>query len=371
MDRFIVYTHTFCPQAACRHESTYLVEEQKTAFLEVGGPREWLDGLQFAPKKLRELHYANIILAHRPWLFDQHHVQKLLKCGWSVSEATHAICLLAQFHALSSFVIGCGVEAVSGEGEVQQPLFVQPCPSGSPSSQELFEGGVDVLVERMKTLSVAHSDYSCVSEECTRVSFEKLKKQAATFSSLDVDCPANMPSRYSHLSPDSDFVYTDFSKRGEKSSVPTLKSQDCSWEEHGFSLVSELYCSVADILDDKFKTAYDLTYYTCGLKTHIDTFPFRRGVWNYLHCLYGIRHDDYDYSQINHLLDRNLKLFLKTVSCFPERLACPSSPPDPALATVMKGFLMSEKIHVMVLVLEARLQAELLHGLRAIGHCRM
>lgn len=56
-------------------------------------------------------------------------------------------------------------------------------------------------------------------------SFEKLKKQAATFSSPDVDCPANIPFRYSHLSPDSDFMYTDFSKRGEKSSVPTLKSQ--------------------------------------------------------------------------------------------------------------------------------------------------
>lgn len=57
------------------------------------------------------------------------------------------------------------------------------------------------------------------------------------------------------------------------------------------------------------------------------------------------RHDDYDYSQINHLLDRNLKLFLKTVSCYPERLACPTSP-ETDLATVMKGFLMSEKVYI-------------------------
>lgn len=71
---------------------------------------------------------------------------------------------------------------------------------------------------------------------------------------------------------------------------PHCLFQDCSWEEHGFSLVSELYSEVADILDNKFKTAYNMTYYTCGHKTHVDTFLFRQAVWNYLHCLYGIRY---------------------------------------------------------------------------------
>ena len=53
--------------------------------------------------------------------------------------------------------------------------------------------------------------------------------------------------------------------------------------------MSELYNQVAELIDDKFKTAYNLTYFTCGHETHVDTFPFRQGVWNYLHCLYGIR----------------------------------------------------------------------------------
>lgn len=351
--------------AACRHECTYLVEEQRAAFLEVGGPPEWLEGLQHAPKKLRDLHTSNLLLAHRPWMFDSQHVQKLLKNSWSVSELTHAVCIMAQFHALASFIIGTGVEAASGDISPLPSLYVQGCQSGSPNSQELSEGGVDILLERMRTLSVAQQD-NCVSEEKTRKSFEKLRKQTATISTPDVECPTTGGGRYSHLSPDTDFMYTDFSKRGEKTAVPTIKSQDCSWEEHGFSLVSELYNNVADLLDDKFKTAYSLTYFTCGHETHVDTFPFRRGVWNYLHCLYGIRHDDYDYSQINQLLERNLKMFLKTVACYPERLSCT----DPNLA-IMKGFQQSEKIHVMILVLEARLQAELLHALRALGHCLM
>lgn len=348
--------------ASCRHECSYLVEEQKTAFLEAGGPEIWLQGLQFAPKKLQELHHTNIILGHQPWLYNITHVEKLLKASWSVSELTQAICILAQFHALSSYVHGVGIEASSGDTHVCPSNFVQACASSSPSSVELSEGGVDVLLERMRCISFSQSECHCISEEQTRVSFEKLKKQTANISSPDVQMVAGQ-SRYSHLSPDPDFVYVDFHRRGEKSPVPTLKSQDCSWEEHGFSLVSELYNEVGDILDNKFKTAYNLTYYTCGHKTHVDTFPFRRAVWNYLHCLYGIRHDDYDYSQINQLLERKLKMFLKTVSCYPERLTG-----GEATTTIMKGFQQSEKVHVMVLVLEARLQAELLHGLRSLGH---
>ncbi|KAK8731214.1 hypothetical protein OTU49_007490 [Cherax quadricarinatus] len=352
--------------AACRHDCSFLVEEQKTAFLEVGGSEEWLQGLHYAPKKLQDLHHTNLILAHQPWLYNKHHVLKLVKSGWSVSEITHAICIMAQFHALSSFIHGCGVEATCSDLQVHSSPFVQACSSGSPSSRELSEGGVDILLERMRTLSLAQSDYNCISEELTRESFEKLKKQTANISTPEVECTNATHSRYSHLSPDPDFMYVDFHKRGEKTSVPTVKSQDCSWEEHGFSLVSELYNEVGDLLDDKFKTAYNMTYYTCGHKTHVDTFLFRQGVWNYLHCLYGIRHDDYDYSQINQLLERNLKMFLKTVSCYPEQLTCA----DPA-ASIMKGFLQSEKIHVMILVLEARLQAELLHGLRALGQYLM
>ncbi|KAK7080084.1 Sestrin-1, partial [Halocaridina rubra] len=358
------FKYSYFFQASCRHDCSYLVEEQKSAFLESGGPEIWLQGIQFAPKKLQELHHTNLILAHQPWLYDIQHVKKLLKTNWSVSELTQAICILAQFHALSSYVHGVGIEA-SSDVHLSNTDFLQACASSSPSSLELSEGGVDVLLERMRSISLGQTETPCISEEQTRVSFEKLKKQTAGFGSPDLGMGSNQ-NRYSHLSPDSGFSYVDFYKRGEKSPVPTIKSQDCSWEEHGFSLVSELYSEVGDILDDKFKTAYSLTYYTCGNKTDVDTFPFRRAVWNYLHCLYGIRHDDYDYSQINQLLERKLKMFLKTVSCYPERLT-----EGQASTTVMKGFLQSEKVHVMVLVLEARLQAELLHGLRALGQYLM
>ena len=57
-----------------------------------------------------------------------------------------------------------------------------------------------------------------------------------------------------------------------------------------------------------------------GDLTDVDTTAFRRAIWNYCHCLFGIRHDDYDYSIVNQLLLRSLQSFIKTVSCFPERV---------------------------------------------------
>lgn len=35
-----------------------------------------------------------------------------------------------------------------------------------------------------------------------------------------------------------------------------------------------------------------------GVK-NVDTSKFRRAIWNYIQCIYGIRHDDYDYGEVN------------------------------------------------------------------------
>lgn len=58
-----------------------------------------------------------------------------------------------------------------------------------------------------------------------------------------------------------------------------------------------------------------------GDKKDVDTSVFRRAVWYYIQTLFGIRHDDYDYIVINKLLERNLKAYMKMVTCYPERIA--------------------------------------------------
>lgn len=62
-------------QAAARHHCTYLVQQHSAGFLEAGGEESWLSGLEHAPTKLRSLQTLNRLLAHRPWLITQQHIQ--------------------------------------------------------------------------------------------------------------------------------------------------------------------------------------------------------------------------------------------------------------------------------------------------------
>lgn len=62
---------------------------------------------------------------------------------------------------------------------------------------------------------------------------------------------------------------------------------------------NSLYNDVGRVLDEKFRAAYNLTYFTMGGIKNVDTSKFRRAIWNYIQCIFGIRHDDYDYGEVN------------------------------------------------------------------------
>jgi PA26 p53-induced protein (sestrin) len=57
-----------------------------------------------------------------------------------------------------------------------------------------------------------------------------------------------------------------------------------------------------------------------GNKRDVDTRTFRRAVWYYIHALFGIRHDDYNYSVITQLLEPSFMSYIKLVTFFPERV---------------------------------------------------
>ncbi|XP_076372702.1 sestrin-1-like isoform X8 [Tachypleus tridentatus] len=290
------YRHYIAIMASSRHQCTYLVKLQIQEFLLQEGNKEWLNGLCQVPQKLRDLDELNKILAHQPWLFNKSHI-----------------------------------EAVDAEA------------------------GVELLMLKMKTISEQQEEST--QEEKLKC-FQKEQNQSAE---LITDVGMSLPrSDIQRFTSDPDFSYRDFARRREASEIPTFRIQDYSWEDHGYSLLNRLYNDAGTFLDEKFKTAYDMTYHTMGSKNNVDTSTFRRAIWNYIQCLYGIRHDDYDYKEVNELLEKNLKTCIKTLCCYPERTT------KDDYDNVMREFRHSEKVHVNIMMLEARMQAELLYALRAI-----
>ncbi|XP_077341071.1 sestrin-3 isoform X3 [Lithobates pipiens] len=372
------YRHYIAIMAAARHQCAYLINMHVDEFLNTGGSSEWLNGLEYVPQRLKNLNEINKLLAHRPWLITKEHIQKLVKTGennWSLAELVHAVVLLAHYHALASFVFGSGINPDRGPDPpnglhlvVKNKLCV--CDFANDNSIENtsltsnstenadYESEIEVLMERMKKLQEEREEEEASQEEmATR--FEKEKKESLLVVSGAFDDDVVSMSNASRYIEDPGFGYKDFARRGEEH-LPTFRAHDYSWEDHGFSLVNRLYSDIGHLLDDKFRMVYNLTYNTMATHEDVDTTMLRRALFNYVHCMFGIRYDDYDYGEVNQLLERSLKVYIKTLTCYPERAT------KRMYDSYWRQFKHSEKVHVNLLLMEARMQAELLYALRAI-----
>lgn len=167
--------------------------------------------------------------------------------------------------------------------------------------------GVDALMARMKNLSEKSPEcneaelsnrFKSVEQQVNLTSLNTLRdsrlltgscylKQAVEMSAAKAEAVSDVPQNISHLIDDPTFTYQDFQRRGAAVSIPTFRIQDYSWDDHGYSLVNRLYSDVGNLLDVKFRAAYNLTYFTMADRTNVDTSKFRRAIWNYIQCIYG------------------------------------------------------------------------------------
>uniref|UniRef100_A0A8C2HPL0 Si:zfos-80g12.1 n=1 Tax=Cyprinus carpio TaxID=7962 RepID=A0A8C2HPL0_CYPCA len=327
------YRHYIAIMAAARHHCRYLVSLHSAQFLLADGDPLWLQGLEAAPLRLQHLDHINKVLAHQPWLTAHSHMQALLKTGeqcWSLAELVQAVVLLAHCHSLCSFIFGSG----SDSDTTPTPRVHHGTPPGY------------CLCDAANGNTALSPSLAGPTEKAPRrrvrmiIHFNVEEEDEAMFSAD--------PSRFVT---DPEFGYQEFARR-EEDHFQVFRVQDYSWEDHGFSLVNRLYSDIGHLLDERFRNVASLPFpHSPDLK---------RAIWNYIHCIYGIRYDDYDYGEVNRLLERGLKLYIKAVACYPDSSKTPLCPLSWAPVKA------SDKVHVNLLVMEARLQAELLYALRAI-----
>ncbi|XP_072293640.1 sestrin-3 [Eucyclogobius newberryi] len=358
------YRHYIAIMAAARHHCNYLVHLHSAQFLRVGGDPLWLQDLQAAPPRLRLLDQINKVLAHQPWLTSCAHIQVLLKSGeqcWSLAELVQAVVILAHCHSLCSFVFGSDAE-LNCASFSKSPSGTMPkyCPfdgsNGNTNVPQSLTPPPDLITHRRSLDS--SNDMTCLKEriqksqeECEKREEQLIQTQALQQTDLEEEEEVICFTDSSRFITDPDFCYQEFARRVEDP-YQVLRVQDFSWEDHGFSLINRLYSDIGHLLDDRFRSVATLP--------SLHSYDLRRAIWNYTHCVLGIRYDDYDYGEVNHLLERDLKFYIKAVACFPD-----STKTSMCLLnwTSLKP---SERIHLNLLILEARLQAELLYSLRAI-----
>ena len=283
--------HLVAVMASARLSCSSLVSHHRQELREVGG-RDWAQGLETAPEKVRKLSEVNMILAHRPWQISRDHVADLTSPGpdsWSLSELVNAIVLMCHFHSLASFIQSCVMMDASVE-------MVSGLPGSSPGLESYK---VEELMKKMRRLQDRAESLPPASELQERFNSVRV-------SGCDINCDHHhdrlTEPDISNLVQDVNFQYVDFARREEE--YNTFRIQDFSWDEEGYSAIARFDEDIAQLLDEKFRTIYNLTYGTMGSHSSIDTSLFRRASWNYIQCIWGIRHDDYDYHEVNELLHR-------------------------------------------------------------------
>ncbi|KJH46168.1 PA26 p53-induced protein [Dictyocaulus viviparus] len=352
--------HYIAIMAATRHRCSFLVNLHGREFERTGGDTKWLKGLKYVDDpKILYLDNINIVLAHQPWLCDGDYVTGLVqgdaRIHWSLHDLALAVIILSHTHALCSFVHAVG--AVHPSQALMSPFHeVTDWSLRNKENTGSRTGEVEELLRRMASLKRPTIDSSEMAAN------NALHFLALADGSSDVLSGGESPVGESGgeepvFSLQKEFGYVDFAARKDR--AKTFKIHEFTWD-HGFSLLNDLVPESAQNLDEKFELTQKLTYSFMGGYENVDTTVYRNAVWNYIHALFGIRHDDYDYAKVNTLLSRDMKTFIKTAACFPHRIT------EDMRESVMKDFKTSEKIHVMLLIMEARLQASVLYFTRAL-----
>ncbi|KFR12193.1 Sestrin-2, partial [Opisthocomus hoazin] len=181
---------------------------------------------------------------------------------------------------------------------------------------------VEVLMERMKLLQESQLEEEGVTQEEMATRFELEKTESLLVAPSDL-ADHSLQSNVLCFVEDPEFGYKDFTRRGEQA-PPTFRAQvgargptpvgGKGWHAAGWQLLLVLE-------------------------------------GGRLGCSWGRGYDDYDYGEVNQLLERSLKIYIKTVACYPEKTT------KRMYAQFWRHFKHSEKVHINLLLLEARMQA--------------
>lgn len=364
--------------AASKHGCIYLVDECREMFLLVQGDPSWLEGIKHAPMKLRKLDTLTRLLAHQPWLINEKNVEELLISGsqaerWTVSELTHAVVIIAHYLTLSGLVFACGINP---ELDMSNGYSIRSPSTSSTGSEPLtptklrnscaldssvitHESGTTTAVyERIKRVQQEEDVQDGEEEEDVKIrQFKEMENKECDECESDITCIDTARERScSMYNEDENFHYEEYKRNPD--SNPVFRESDFNWQEHCFSFLNRSFPNMGFLMDEKFKCTSELTYRNVGDITNIDTTKFRVATWNFVHLLYVFYHEDYNYAEVEKLLDSPYKNYIKKVACYPERVSF--------VDFEFTNFLPSEKVHVNLLVLESRFQAIILYATRSI-----
>ncbi|EDV24569.1 uncharacterized protein TRIADDRAFT_25289, partial [Trichoplax adhaerens] len=359
------WRHYIAILAASRHNCLYMMQLHAEAFRLYQRDIHWLKGLSNASQKL--INFEDLLnrLTYQPWTIQKEHIDELVvgESAWSISELVQAVVIVSHVVSVVGFYYGCGIhdEIDFKDGHTYSEMAA----NGKNDEDNLVHAmnqtkkKLDITDEekRQKLLAVM-SEYKSLQERHELLSEDKVLEEIELFFRQEKDTKISIIDNF--MDNRSIEQSTDFAKLSlEDRQQMALRTQEFSWEDQGFSVVSRYYNDIIELLDEKFRIIYNLTYNKMGDTTNTDTKVLRTAVWNYIQMMKGVW-DDYLYTSINKLVATDFKQYIKMVACKPEKTS------QYLFHSGVYLYNGSEQVHLNLLFLESRNQAQLLHALRAI-----
>jgi len=161
-------------------------------------------------------------------------------------------------------------------------------------------------------------------DECAKISEEKRKVNEDIFKKYLSDCIT---------------FYQDFDSHSDQK----VSDLDFNWEDHAFDTLKKFFYKIEEI-NNEINYVANLTSNTIGNENYsLKTNLFRNSISSYIENIFGYIHHDFDYSQVNKVLDINHKLFIKNVCCSPHKIS------KKLFEIVSLSFSYQELLHMILL----------------------
>jgi len=380
--------HYIAIMASARYGCEYLVKMAKRNFLFAGGNPSWICGVEYAPPKLQSLCKLNKILAHQPWRSAKVHMRDLMDLSgnsdfshWTNSEILHAILIMVTFHSLAGFVFGSYITPEIDDQEVfskdhkrkilkkvfevnvstdcsSQDRLVQILHDEEHNSNKITEsskGGNNQDTTKCNENVEFNKKWddmakTTTDEVPTFVSNEVKKEQqhflTLSFSDMKIYKAANNTE-------DQELQYQE----PEADAIRDLHFWN--WNENGYIIVKNYCPEMAEPLHHEFRFIRGMTDRTVSDKRDVNTSYFRDSIWYFTQRLFGLCRRDWDKERITHIMDDTVRKFVVKLVTKPDQITFEDQ--------YWKGYKFrdDEKCLIMLLAMEARRQAALMHALKA------
>jgi hypothetical protein len=151
-------------------------------------------------------------------------------------------------------------------------------------------------------------------------------------------------------------VYHDFDAHSEE----YHSYLEYNWADHGLYTINDLYTNGVVFINSEIEYITNLTTNSLGEDSQLNTFPLRMAISIYIESILGYNHEDYNYANINKILQVNFKKFIKNVACYPKKIT------EADFTKMSSSFNKEEILHIILLVATVKSRTQLTYFTKAL-----